>query len=110
MSNAGSLMLERDAPTGGGQHRREHELWLAMQAAHDHWTKATVTLGDLIAIASSDDASPDESLWVAKAAEEERRAFEAYIEARLGFSEFLLTRDSTTENPEPRTTSKRPLL
>jgi hypothetical protein len=110
MSNAGAWVIEREGSTGGGEHRREHELWLAMQAAHDHWTKATVTLGDLIGIASSDDASPDECLWVAKAAEDERRAFETYIEARLAFSEFLLTRDSATENPEPRTTSKRTLL
>jgi hypothetical protein len=110
MSNAGALMFEQDAPTGGGEHRREHELWLAMQAAHDQWTKATLTLRDLIAIASSDDSSAEESLWIARAAEEERRCFEAYIEARLAFSEFLLSRDSGTVNPEPRLTSKRTLL
>ena len=92
------------------EHRRDHELWLAMQAAHDQWTIAAGVLDDLVAIASSDIDSPDLSLQIAKAAEEERSGFEAYIEARLAFSEFLLTRDPTTVNPEPKTTSKRTLL
>jgi hypothetical protein len=110
MTNAAALTFERDAPPVEGQQRRDHELWLAMQAAHDQWTIAAGVLDDLVAIASSDMDSPDVSLQIAKAAEEERSGFEAYIEARLAFSEFLLTRDSTTVNPEPKTTSKRTLL
>jgi hypothetical protein len=110
MTNAAALTFERDAPPDGGQHRRDHELWLAMQAAHDQWTIAAGVLDDLVAIASNDIDSPDMSLQVAKAAEEERSGFEAYIEARLEFSEFLLTRDPTTGNPEPKAPSKRALL
>jgi hypothetical protein len=71
---------------------------------------AAGVLDDLVAIVSSDMDSPDVSLQIAKAAEEERSGFEAYIEARLAFSEFLLTRDSTTVNPAPKTPSKRTLL
>ena len=110
MTNPTALTSERDAPPGGSQHRREHELWLAMQAAHDQWTIAAGVLDDLVAIVSSDIDSPDASLQIAKAAEEERSGFEAYIEARLAFSEFLLTRDATTATPQPTTTSKRSLL
>jgi len=110
MTNAAALTFERDAPPDGGQHRRDHELWLAMQAAHDHWTIAAGVLEDLVAFASSDIDSPEVSLQITKAAEEERSKFEVYIEARLAFSEFLLTRDSTTANPEPKATSRRTLL
>ena len=110
MTNAGALRLESDASTGDNQHRRDHELWLAMRAAHDQWTEAAEALEDLTAIASSDVASPDVSLRVTQAAEEERNAFEAYIEARLAFSEFLLTRDAKSANPEPKTISKRTLV
>ena len=110
MTNAAALTFERDAPPDGGQQRRDHELWLAMQAAHDQWTIAAGVLDDLVAIASSDIDSSDVSLQIAKAAEEERSGFEAYIEARLAFSEFLLTRDPTTGSPEPKAPSKRALL
>ena len=110
MTNAAALSFERDAPPDGNQHRREHELWLAMQAAHDQWSAAAGTLEDLLAFASNEIESGDVSLQIAKAAEEERSGFEAYIEARLAFSEFLLTRDSTIANPEPKATSKRTLL
>jgi len=110
MTNAAALTFERDAPPVEGQHRRDHELWQAMQAAHDQWTIAAGVLGDLVAFASNDIDSPDLSLQIAKAAEEERSGFEAYIEARLAFSEFLLTRDRTTGSPEPKAPSKRALL
>ena len=110
MTNAGALRLESDAATGDHQPRRDHELWLAMQAAHDQWMESTETLDDLVAMGSSDIASPDVSLRIAKAAEEERSGFEAYIEARLAFSEFLLTRDTTSAIPKPGTVSKRTLL
>ena len=110
MTNAAALTFERDAPPVEGQHRRDHELWQAMQAAHDQWTIAAGVLGDLVAFASNDIDSPDLSLQIAKAAEEERSGFEAYIEARLAFSEFLLTRDPTTGSPEPKAPSKRALL
>ena len=110
MTNAGALRLEMDASTGDNQHRRDHELWLAMRAAHHQWTEAAEALEHLTAMAASDAASPDVSLRVAHAAEEERSGFEAYIEARLAFSEFLLTRDSQPGKPEPKTVSKRTLL
>jgi hypothetical protein len=110
MTNAGALRLESDPSTGDNQHRHDHELWLAMRAAHGQWTEAAEALEHLTAIASSDAASPDVSLRVAQVAEEERSAFEAYIEARLAFSEFLLTRDSKPANPETKTVSKRTLL
>ena len=86
MTNAAALTFERDAPSGGNQHRRDHELWLAMQAAHDQWTIAGGVLDDLVAIVSSDIDSPDVSLQIAKAAEEERSAFwalEAVLEKSL---------------------------
>src|SRR4051812_6080260 len=110
MTNAAALIFKRDALVEGGPPRRDHELWLAMQAAHDQWTTATGNLDDLVAMASSDLASPDSSLQLAHAAEEERNRFEAYIEARLAFSEFLLTREPAPVKAEPRAFSRRTLL
>ncbi len=70
-----------------------------MQAAHTQWMSATRALDDLIAGTSGDVPSLDENLRVAKAAGEQRIAFEEYIEARLAFSESLLDRDCGTGTP-----------
>jgi hypothetical protein len=88
MTNAGDLMPEGDASTGGGQHRPEHQFWLTMQAAHASWVDATEALDYLVAATSRDNPSAEERLRVARAAEEQRVRFEEYIEARLAFSEF----------------------
>jgi len=88
MTDAGDFMSENDASTGSGQHRPEHQFWLAMQAAHAQWVNATEALDYLIAATPSDVPSPDERLRIARAAEEQRISFEEYIEARLAFSEF----------------------
>ena len=96
MTNAGVLMFESDPSTGLDQHRRENELWLAMQAAHDQWMNATEALHDLTTDAPGDFTSTDETLRNAKAVEEQRSAFEEYIEARLAFSEFVYDRNSRT--------------
>jgi hypothetical protein len=89
-------MFENDALTDRDQRSREHELWLAMQAAHHQWMNATEALDDFIGGALGDVPSPDESFRIAKVAEAQRVAFEEYIEARLAFSEFMYERDSGT--------------
>jgi hypothetical protein len=71
--------------------RAAHKLWLAMRAAHDRYQSASATLHAL-----SEDAPDDPRAWEAgpqldRAAEEQRTAFEAYIESRLEFSEFMLS-------------------
>ena len=53
-------------------------------------------------------ASAEESLRIARAAEEQRVGFEGYIEARLEFSEFLLARDPEAgTGPNPGEDSRR---
>jgi hypothetical protein len=69
-----------------------HELWLATQAAHNHYKSASAALDELRTIKSWDvvtsDRKPDVDLMVGI----ERTAFENYIEARLQLSESLLSR------------------
>jgi hypothetical protein len=107
MTNASVLMFESDPSTGLDQHRRENELWLAMQAAHDQWMNATEVLHDLTIDAPGDFPSTDETLRNAKAVEEQRSAFEEYIEARLAFSEFVYDRNSGM-GPSAGADSKQP--
>ena len=76
------------------EHRPEHELWLTMQAAHADWKQATDVLDELTASASGDTPSAEERLRLARAVEAQRVTFQEYIEARLTFSEFLLSRNS----------------
>lgn len=90
-------MLETEASQEVEQTRPDHELWLAMQAAHADWMDATRALDELTADALGHVPYSDESYRVAKAAQEQQLTFQAYIEARLSFSEFLLSRNSKTD-------------
>ena len=94
MTNAGNS-FENDGLPLSFQHRRvrERELWLAMQEAHKRWTHATEVLNSITFSVAGEEVSPEESVRIAKAAEEQRLGFEEYIEARLEFSEFLLARE-----------------
>jgi hypothetical protein len=76
-------MLEGEAPTGREGDRPGHELWLAMRAAYQRYQNASAALEAL--------TSSYEDLGIEKAAEQQRTTFENYIEARLQFSEFLLS-------------------
>jgi hypothetical protein len=85
------FMVEDQLSAGQKRQRAAHKLWLAMRAAHDRYQSASATLHEL-----SDKAPDDPRFWDAgplldKAAEEQRTAFEAYIESRLEFSEFMLS-------------------
>ena len=109
MTNAGNS-FENDGLPLSFQHRRvrERELWLAMQEAHERWTHATEVLNSLTFSVAGEEASPEESVRIAKAAEEQRLGFEKYIEARLEFSEFLLAREPEAgTGPEPGEESRR---
>jgi hypothetical protein len=79
-----------------------------MQEAHKRWTYATEVLNSLMFSVAGEEASPEESVRIAKAAEEQRLGFEQYIEARLEFSEFLLAREPEAgTGPEPGEESRR---
>jgi hypothetical protein len=109
MTTAGNS-FENDGLPLSFQHRRvrERELWLAMQEAHKRWTHATEVLNSLTFSVAGEEVSPDESVRIAKAAEEQRLGFEEYIEARLEFSEFLLAREPEAgTGPEPGEESRR---
>lgn len=95
-------MLETEASQEVEQTRPDHELWLAMQAAHADWMDATRALDELTADALGHVPYSDESYRVAKAAQEQQLTFQAYIEARLSFSEFLLSRNSRTDPAHDR--------
>jgi hypothetical protein len=62
---------------------------------------ATDVLDQLIARAPEGDSSSDESRVMAMAAGQQRVAFQEYIEARLAFAEFLLSKDSASGPPPP---------
>ncbi len=109
MNNAGNSFENDGLPLSVQQRRvRERELWLAMQEAHARWTHATEVLNSLTFSVAGEEASPEESLRIAKAAEEQRLGFEGYIEARLEFSEFLLAREPEAgTGPEPGEEARR---
>ena len=69
----------------------DHELWLAMQAAHDRYKNTSATLDALTAMSPAGDSSPECRLAIDAAAAEQRAAFESYIEARLELSESMIS-------------------
>src|SRR5260370_1856063 len=81
--------------------RPDHELWVAMRTAHAQLVDATGVLDELIARAPEGGTSSDENRVMAMAAGQQRAAFQEYIEARLAFAEFLLSRDSASGPPPP---------
>ena len=109
MTSAGNSFETDGLPISYQQRRvRERELWLAMQEAHARWTHATEVLDCPDRQFAGGAASAEESLRIARAAEEQRVGFEAYIEARLEFSEFLLARDPEAgTGPNPGEDSRR---
>jgi hypothetical protein len=76
----------RDAPGG------EHQLWLAMQAAHKQYRNASTALDALTAMSPGEFPSSERNLQIEMVAAEERASFENYIETRLQLSELLLSR------------------
>jgi len=74
----------------------EHELWLAMQAAHKKYTNACASLAALTSQVLVAIPCSDQRFQIEKAASEQRAAFENYIEARMQFSEFRYDRNSST--------------
>lgn len=80
-----------DATTGWDDPGRDHELWLAMQAAHSRYKNASAALNALAAM-SLDSVVSERDLHIEAAAGVERNAFENYIEARLQLSEWLLSK------------------
>jgi hypothetical protein len=78
----------------------EHELWLAMQAAHSRYENSSAALAALTAMSPCDGGLSDRNLHIEATAADQRTAFENYVEARLQLTEFLLSRLTT----EPRET------
>ena len=70
----------------------DHELWLAMQAAHDRYKNTSATLDALTAMSPAGNSSPECRLAIDAAAAEQRAAFENYIESRLQLSESIISR------------------
>lgn len=97
-------MLGSDTADASAEFRRlrpDHELWLAMRTAHSQLVDATGALDELIARAPEGGTSSDENRAMVIAAGQQRAAFQEYIEARLSFAEFLLSRDSHGGPPAP---------
>jgi hypothetical protein len=84
-------MLENEPPTLQDRRRGAHELWLVMQAAYHQYKNASATLEALASRIPREIRSRDPALQLEMAAEQQRATFENYIEARLQFSEFLLS-------------------
>ncbi|HEY1494286.1 MAG TPA: hypothetical protein VGF49_07065 [Candidatus Solibacter sp.] len=72
-----------------------------MRTAHAQLVDATGVLDELIARAPEGGNSSDENRVMAMAAGQQRAAFQEYIEARLAFAEFLLSKDSAGGPPPP---------
>ncbi len=97
-------MVESDTADSSAEFRRlrpDHELWVAMRTAHAQLVDATGVLDELIARAPAGGGSSDENRVMAMAAGQQRAAFQEYIEARLAFAEFLLSKDSANGPPPP---------
>lgn len=84
-------MLESEAPTGRDRHGAAHELWLAMRDAYHQYRSASAALDALASRGPGEVRFCDADLVIERAAEQQRTTFENYIEARLQFSEFLLS-------------------
>ena len=84
-------MLENEPSTPQDHRRGAHELWLVMQAAYHEYKNASATLEALASSVPREIRSCDPDLQLEVAAEQQRVTFENYIEARLQFSEFLLS-------------------
>jgi hypothetical protein len=76
-------MSDSQALDGPDQRNAEHELWLTMQAAYNNYRNASSELD--VAAAQLPGA---ENLRIEAATSEQWSAFEAYIEARMQYSEF----------------------
>jgi len=115
-------MLDCEAPTGQNRQQAAHELWLAMRAAHDCYKHASATLSAVAKTAPGHPRPCGEDLSLEEAAEQQRTSFENYIEARLQYSEFMLSRDdqesvnvrksqqSETPGAQHTFTASRPVL
>ena len=88
-------MLESEAPTGRDRHGAAHELWLAMRDAYHQYQSASAALDALASRGPGEIRFRDADLPIERAAEQQRATFENYIEARLQFSEFLLSREES---------------
>ena len=112
MANAGNSFENDGLPLSYQQRRvRERELWMAMQEAHKRWMHATDVLNSLVLSSAGATVSPEESVRIAKSAEEQRLGFEEYIEARLEYSEFLLAREPEAgTGPDAGEDARRPPL
>jgi hypothetical protein len=92
-------MLENEPPPPQDCQRGAHELWLVMQAAYNQYQNASAALEALASRVPSEIRFLDPDLQLAMAVEQQRvtaveqqrATFENYIEARLQFSEFLLS-------------------
>ena len=85
-------MAEDEPITGRDAPGSEHQLWLAMQAAHKQHRNAAAALDALTAMPPGEFPSSERNLQIEMVAAEERCAFENYIETRLQLSELLLSK------------------
>ena len=90
----------------------EHDLWLAMQAAHHRYKNASATLDALTSVPIVGGVPPECKFEIQKAATEQRAAFEDYIDSRLDLSESMSSRPAVPalEEPEGRAHRGRHLL
>lgn len=100
-------MLESDAQIDQDSRNTEHELWLAMQAAHNQYYDATAALDALTSEAPDSAPSREGNLAIEQMAKQ-RTAFENYIEARLQFSEYLLGRPDPGRLSVGHSNTRRP--
>jgi hypothetical protein len=90
----------------------EHDLWLAMQAAHHRYKNASATLDALTSVPIVGGVPPECKFEIQKAVAEQRAAFEDYIDARLDLSESMSSRPAVpaTAESEDRAHASRHLL
>lgn len=89
-------MLEGNTHEEPASNRAVHELWLAMQAAHQRYKGASVLL-DSLATTLSEIDTPASNPEFARVAATQRAAFENYVETRLQLSEVMLSEQSAKQ-------------
>jgi hypothetical protein len=91
LKRADFAISEDTAPSGLEWHTKQRELWLVMQTAHEHYTSAQAALENYKL-----EGRPVDGDYNRNAVGDERAAFEAYVEARLRFLEFMIDQSRST--------------
>jgi hypothetical protein len=92
LKRADFAFSEDTAPSGLEWHTKQRELWLVMQTAHEHYTCVQAALEN-----NKLDGLPVDGDCSARPVGDDGAAFEAYVEARLRFMEFMIDQSHSTD-------------